>query len=285
MRNNFIYYNHAYIPECPEVPLEGRMSFRDIQKKCIDERYRDSGGGYFATYITDFDVADQTEWWFTIKDDEYDLSVLSAKKRYEVTKAHKFCYSKKINPLDNIDALFDCHKQSFEGYAEVERPSSVQKESFIKYIHELAKDGKRQFYACYFKDDDKLIGFLIIHIRGDVIGLQQQKTIPSYEKYNCNASLIDCMLTEWNEKLKKHEVIISNGSRNIRHLTNFNAYLEKYFGFRKAYARLKIAYRFPFGILVFLLKPFIKLFEKTDNPFFYNIYCVLKMDSFKYREK
>lgn len=240
-------------------------------------------GGVFASYITDFDCMEGTQWWFTIKDTEYDLADLPAKKRYEVTKAHKFCYSEKINPVEYIDSLFECYKQSFEGYAEVERPRSVEREAFVNYIHELAKDGKHQFYACHFKEDDTLIGFLIIERRGKFIGLKQQKTIPAYEKYNCNASLIDCMLSEWNAKLKNHEVIVSNGSRNIRHQTNFNAYLEKYFGFRKAYAKLKIVYRFPFGIVVFLLKPFMKLFEKTGNPFLYNIYCVLKMDSCAYR--
>lgn len=242
-------------------------------------------GGVFASYITEFDCTEETQWWFTIKDTSYDLAGLPAKKRYEVTKAHKFCYSEKINPVDHIDSLFECYKRSFEGYAEVERPRSVEKEPFINYIRELAESGIHQFYACYFKENSKLIGFLIIEKRGKFLGLKQQKTNPAYEKYNSNASLIDCMLIDWNEKIKTGEVVVTNGSRSIRHQTNFNAYLEKYFGFRKAYARLAIAYRFPFGIIVFLLKPFMKLFERTKNPFFYNIYCVLKMDSFKYRKR
>ena len=110
--------------------------------------------------------------------------------------------------------------------------------------------------------------------------LLMQKTDPVYEKYRSNAALVDCMLNDWNEKLKSGEVYITNGSRSIKHETNFNAYLEKYFGFRKAYAKLRIVYRFPFGIVVKVLKPFIKLFEHTGSPLLYNLYCVLKMDSF-----
>lgn len=75
-------------------------------------------------------------------------------------------------------------------------------------------------------------------------------------------------------------MIITNGSRSIKHETNFNAYLEKYFGFRKAYAKLRVVYRFPFGIIVKLLSPFRKILKNTSNSFLYNIYCVLKMDSF-----
>lgn len=74
--------------------------------------------------------------------------------------------------------------------------------------------------------------------------------------------------------------MFSNGSRNIKHETNFNSYLEKYFGFRKAYSKLKIVYRFPFEFVVKLLKPFRCILGNTNNPMIYNIYCILKMDSY-----
>ncbi len=278
MQNNFIYYNYSYVLESPEIPVAGKIKFSEIQRK-----FMRGGVSLFASYITEFDCKEETQWWFTIKDSEYDLTSLPAKKRYEITKARKFCYSKHIEPLEYIDALFECYNKSFEGYAEVERPKSVEKEQFVNYIHELAGDGSHMFYACFFKETNRLIGFLIINLRGNVIGLQQQKTVPSYEKYNSNASLIDCMLTEWNEKLKAHEVIVSNGSRTIRHLTNFNDYLEKYFGFRKAYAKLAVVYKFPFGLIVKILRPFKWLLKNTKNAFLYNVYCVLKMDGCTYR--
>lgn len=238
------------------------------------------GGAFFAEYITEFDVEKKTQWYFTIKDSEYDLKILSAKRRYEITKAKKFCESKRINPKNFLSELFNVYEKSFLGYSEVERPQSIKFESFEKYIIELINEGNHIFYGCFFKETMNLVGFLITESRGRIIGLKQQKTIPIYEKYNSNASLLDCFLSDINEKLKSGEVICSNGSRSIRHQTNFNAYLEKYFGFRKAYAKLRIVYRFPFGVLVKLLKPFKKFLENTKNIFLYNIYCVLKMDSF-----
>lgn len=153
-------------------------------------------------------------------------------------------------------------------------------DDFSSYIQNLHDAETNEFYATRFLENGKLIEFLIITHKGKFIGLTQQKTNPEYEKYNSNASLIDFVLTKYNEKLKRGEVAFTNGSRNIKHETNFNAYLEKYFGFRKAYAKLRVVYRFPFGIIVKLLKPFRKLFEHTENPLLYNLYCVLKMDSF-----
>ena len=48
---------------------------------------------------------------------------------------------------------------------------------------------------------------------------------------------------------------IDDGSRTIRHETAFQDYLEKYFGFRKAYCKLHVKYRFPVNVIVRLFYP------------------------------
>ena len=238
---------------------------------------------FFASYISEFDCSEQTEWWFTIKDDAYDLSVLSANRRYKVTKARKFCEAHEIQPLDSLAELFDCYKDSFTAYPKRYRPKEILFDDFEKYIRNLQESGNSEFFATYFRETKKLVGFLIVSHRGTFLGLTQQKTNPSYEKYNSNASLIDCVLTKYNDQLRAGQVIFTNGSRSIKHETNFNAYLEKYFGFRKAYAKLHIVYRFPFGIVIKILRPFRRIFARTGNPLLYNLYCVLKMDGFAWR--
>ncbi|MBO7597328.1 MAG: hypothetical protein J6T70_09825, partial [Bacteroidales bacterium] len=237
---------------------------------------------FFANYITDFDVTKPTQWWFTIKDSEYDLTQLQAKKRYEITKARKYCNTCEINPFDYINELFDCYKESFTAYSKHFGVGDIDFSSFLKYITSLKNEGCNHFYATFFNESSKLIGFLIITIKDNIVYLKQQKTNPRYEKFNSNAALIDFVLTQYNEQLKVKSVMFSNGSRNIKHETNFNAYLEKYFGFRKAYSKLCVVYRFPFGLIVKMLKPFMNFFEHSESPFLYNIFCVLKMDSFKY---
>ena len=51
MQNNFVYYNHSYILECPEIPLEGKMQFRDIQKKYVLENWGGGGGGVLCIFV------------------------------------------------------------------------------------------------------------------------------------------------------------------------------------------------------------------------------------------
>ncbi|MCR4900867.1 MAG: hypothetical protein K5907_08640 [Treponema sp.] len=271
-------YQYCYIREDYEKPLSEQLSFKQIKTEFLQNHPKQKA--FFAQYITDFDVSEPTEWWFTIKDDAYDLSKLNSKKRYEITKAHKFCLAEEINPIECMEELFDVYKESFSAYPEKYRPKEILFEDFTKYIYKLHESENNEFYATRFIENGKLIGFLIINHKGKYIGLAQQKTNPIFEKYNSNASLIDFVLTKYNEKLKQEEVVFTNGSRSIKHETNFNAYLEKYFGFRKAYAKFRVVYCFPFGIIVKILKPFRKLLEHSNNPFLYNIYCVLKMDSF-----
>ena len=280
-------YQHCYIRTDYETPVENNLSFIKIEKEYLKERgiKKPDQKSFFAQYITAFDVEEQTDWWFTIKDDEYDLSKLQSKKRYEITKAHKFCVSEEIKPLEVIEELFECYKESFAAYPERYRPKEILFEDFNKHIKNLVETGNCEFYATRFIETGRIIGFLIINHKGNFIGLVQQKTNPFYEKYNSNASLIDFVLTKYNEQLKIGNCIFTNGSRSIKHETNFNAYLEKYFGFRKAYAKLRVVYKFPFGIIVKLLKPFRKLFEHTENPFLYNLYCVLKMETFAWSGK
>lgn len=274
-------YQHCYIRVDYESPLAECPTFSQIEKEYCKERglKKTDQKAYFAEYITAFDVDEPTEWWFTIKDDEYDLSKLNSHDRRNVVSFKKHCYAARVNPVDYVESFFEVYKKSFSAYPEKYRPISFDFEKFTADVHSWNAESYR-VYAAFANESNLMIGFALVTVKEKAVKMTLQKTNPEYEKYRCNAGLVDCMLNYWNEKLKSGEVYITNGSRSIKHETNFNAYLEKYFGFRKAYAKLRVVYRFPFGIIVKLLKPFRKLLEHSKNPFLYNIYCVLKMDSF-----
>lgn len=275
-------YQHCYIRTDYETPVENTPSFSQIEKEYCTEHGLEKSDQkvFFAQYITEFDVSEPTEWWFTIKDDEYDLSKLKAQERRNVKIFNKYCYAKQINASEYETELFECYKASFSAYPEKYRPNKFSTKSFHNSITEWSNNSQYRIYASFSNDENLLIGFTVAEKNGKAVKLVSQKTNPFYEKYNSNASLIDFVLTKYNEQLKTGNCIFTNGSRSIKHETNFNAYLEKYFGFRKAYAKLRVVYKFPFGIIVKLLKPFRKLFEHTKNPLLYNLYCVLKMDSY-----
>ena len=72
----------------------------------------------------------------------------------------------------------------------------------------------------------------------------------------------------------------NDGSRPIIHETNFQEYLEKYFGFRKAYCKLHVCYRFPVGLAVRILYP-VRNIIHTKNPTLNRMKSLLKMEEYK----
>ena len=279
--NGWRCYQHCFIRNDYETPISGNPDFNEIEREYLKDKSKNSKEKcFFAQYITAFDVNSPTEWWFTIKDDFYDLTKVNSKKRYEITKAKKFCYAKKITAYDYASRLFDCYRESFTAYPVKYRPTHFDFNAFKETCRQWDRDENQRIYATFLLENDLLIGFCVVIHRGKMLNLSQLKTNPAFEKYNSNASLVDCMLTDWNKQLKDGSVIISNGSRSIKHETNFNSYLEKYFGFRKAYCNLRVVYKFPFGIIIKLFKPFKKFLKLSNNSLMYNLYCVMKLDDF-----
>ena len=260
---NWRCYQYCYLLEDYETPVKEKLKFKQIEKEYLQNNEKRSV--FFAQYITEFDINYPTNWYFTIKDNEYDLSKLPSKKRYEITKAHKFCKAEQIKPIEHLEELFYCYRAAFTAYPEKYRPKEILFSDFKNYIQLLSNSENNEFYATRLLDNKQLIGFLIINRKGKFVGLSQLKTNPAYEKYNSNASLVDYVLTKYNKELKNCDIIFTNGSRSIKHETNFNVYLEKYFGFRKAYAKLRVVYKFPFGIIVKLLYNKPKIWTKNSK--------------------
>ena len=103
------------------------------------------------------------------------------------------------------------------------------------------------------------------------------KVIPVDEKKAINAALVYGVLRYY-EKNKQY-LYITDGQRAIKHQTNFQSYLEKYFGFRKAYCKLNILYNPILKIFVNILYPFRGIIKHIqDSRFAYNIYCVLEQE-------
>lgn len=88
-------------------------------------------------------------------------------------------------------------------------------------------------------------------------------------------------IVEWYVQLEKQGAYLCDGARNIVHETNFQDFLIKYFGFRKAYCRLHIVYRPIVRVLVSGLFPFRHLLAKVNNNKVKNVCAVLKMEAWK----
>lgn len=252
MQKGWRYYNHALIPttaphEMIEKPESGFW-------KC--------GGGIalFARWTEDFDCKEETSWWYVIKDTPFDIYALKAKRRYEINKGLKNFDVRIIDACDYAKELYHVTKNAYLQYPEKYRPS-IEYNSFLNSI-----DGwkKHRVYGAFHRESNKLCGYAWVDIYETYVDFACMKADPSYEKYGVNAAIVFGIVDSFNEKMDGH-FYICDGSRNSVHETNFQDYLEKYFGFRKAFCRLKMKYRFPVGLIVRILYPWRDKFKKEGR--------------------
>lgn len=266
---NWHYYNHAMIPDC--APHE------KIDMSCLEDgsiwKYRKST--FFVRWTTDFDCGYETNWWYIIKDQPFDISFLKAKRRYEINKGKRYFDIKLIDPSKYREKLYDVQVAAFSAYPEKYRPT-VNKEQFFNSINNW---DKYIVYGAFHKETGELCGYSLLKKINDLcIDFSVQKTNPEFERYAINAALIAKILDDHNEFLSNGGYIC-DGTRSVNHETKFQDYLEKYFDFRKAYCKLHIEYNLKIKWIIYFLYPFRFLLNKFDNfGVVHQLNAVLKME-------
>ena len=264
------YYNHAMIPTTAphETPNMHPIENGDIWKV----------GGctpLFARWTTDWDCGHKTNWWYVIKDEPFDIGSLKSNYRYKINKGCKHFDVRVIDPCDFKEELYKVQIAAFSAYPAKYRPS-VDKKVFTDGI-----DAWKQYkvFGAFYRENNELVGYVLMTERlQNFYDLLVQRTKPQYEKLQLNAALVKGVMDYYTEHLSNGG-IICDGSRSINHETHFQDYLEKYFGFRKAYCKLHLKYRPGVGMAVKLLYPLRKIWLLLDGiGIVHSINSVLKME-------
>lgn len=266
-------YNHSLASaraphECPDIEaLNDKAFWRSFE-----------GDPLFAVWTTDYDCARETQWWYCICDKPFDITALKSKRRNTVRNGLKYCTVAVCDPLDHEDELFEIHNDAQNSYSAV-NSSPASKERFHNSLVSFSEEPSIQIFICFLKETGAAAGYAVVRDHGSYAAFQSQKAKPEYEKYQVNAALVHAILEHYSERLSG-SFYICDGSRNINHITSFQDYLEKYFGFRKAYCKLNIRYKRYMKAVVYLLYPFKGLLRRLDSRrAFHLINGVLKLES------
>lgn len=273
---NWKYYNNAMIPTCaPHEEPDTTPVYNGEIWKNICGRKRP----LLARWTTDFDCQEETNWWYVIKDTPFDLSALKAKRRYEITKGCKNFEIRRItNPIDYAEELYHVQIEAFRAYPEKYRPT-VNKEVFFYTVSNWTE--LIRVYGAFYRETGQLCGYALLTCSDRHMNFSVQKTRPDSEKYGVNAALVYGILMDCQIELE-NGLYICDGARSVLHETAFQDYLEKYFGFRKAYCKLHIEYNPKVKWFVPFLYRFRDVFKKFDyiglmhriNGVFYMQDCV-----------
>lgn len=262
------YYNHAAIPLCAphEEPDLKPIETGDIWKM--------DGAPLLARWTTDFDCGYETNWWYVIKDTPFDINALKAKRRYEINKGNKNFLIKEINPAQWAEKIFEVAVAAYATYPKAYRPNLV----YDQFISEVKNWKFFKVYGAFSVKDDAFCGYACLKKQGKHIDFCMLKAIPAYEKSGLNAAIVNQILVDHNAFLNDGGYIC-DGARSVQHETAFQDYLEKYFGFRKAYCKLHILYKPIVGLLLKVGYPFRNLLNKLNGiGAIHKISALLKME-------
>ena len=256
--HGWIYYNHSLMSakaphEHPEIEALDNKDFWNSF----------NGRPMFALWTTDFDCVERTEWWYCICDKPFDISSLKSKRRNTVKNALKNCRVEICNPIEICDELYELYNEAQNSYSSVNR-INTDREKFYKNMEKLNSDDSVDIYVCFLRETGAVAGYSVVKNYDSYCAFQSQKAKPSYERYQVNAALVYAILEHYKDKLGS-SYYICDGSRNINHITKFQDYLEKYFGFKKAYCKLRIRYKTYVKAAVSLMYPFRGIFKKMDG--------------------
>lgn len=262
------YYNHAMLPAA--APHENS----NVEAVENGELWKHPSKPILARWTTKFDCSEATNWWYVIKDDVFDLMELKAKRRYEINKGNKNFDVRLIDPCVYAEDLYRVQVAAFSAYPEKYRPT-VHRDNFVG---EIANWNAYKVYAAFSRNDDGLCGYALLNLQGSCVHFSVLKSDPSYEASGINAALVYAVV-EGERELLLEGGYICDGARAISHETAFQDYLEKYFGFRKAYCQLHIAYAPKWRPIIKILYPFRSVLRKMDRvKMIHKINGVLRME-------
>lgn len=251
------YYKNAMLPTCAPHEQPDTAPVRS------GEIWNQGSGVIFARWTEEFDCPQETQWWYVIKDTPFDIMALNSNTRYKINKSKRLFRVVQIDPAEHIEDIYNVQVAAYSQYPAKYRPT-VDREALEATIRKNWLTDRVIVYAAYFRETDAFAGYILLTRNGRCVELTAQKVMPEYEKYQINAALVAYTVEQLGDFLAG-DGYICDGARNVQHETAFQDYLERYFGFRKAYCRLRIAYNPKFGWLVKLLYGFRGLLRRLDG--------------------
>lgn len=224
-------------------------------------------------WTEDWDCPNKTEFWYCIKDTAFNIEKLKSKRRYEIKKGVKNFDINKIDPTVYGEEIYRVAVEAFAAYPEVYRPRFTKEE----FLSGLKAWSNSDVFGAFNKGTNELVGYAQLEMGKRAINFFVEKSMPQYEKAGINAAIVYSIVKYYEPYLKKGYYIV-DGTRAINHDTHFQDYLEKYFGFRKAYCTLHVKYRSWIYMVVLLLRPFQKFIANSKNPLAHQVSSVLKME-------
>lgn len=269
------FYNRALMPS---TPFYQEPNFDRLDRKIWSRKF-DGHTPLLIRWISDYDIEKEGYWWYTVKDTTFEIENLKSYYRSYINKGRRNFTSRKIEVNEYSHEMADVAIEAWKLYSK----NTLEVRDKSDYADEIRK-WKKDVYGA-FDHEGRLCAYLTIIKNKNYYTIEQLKARPDCRNAGVNAAIVYKLLEDMNEDLN-HGIFLSNGQRNLVHETNFNDYLIKYFGFRKAYCKLNVIYSPKIEWIVKILYPFRKIVKKMDSvKIFHQINGVLLMEEIVREQK
>lgn len=214
----------------------------------------------------------ETPWWNIIRDTPFDIGEVKAKRRYEIKKGIENFQCEICDAKANEEELFKVYMASSSGF-----PNDLKKQFNRKNFEESINkvNNKIVFVA---KKMGTIYGYAVFGKRGKYISFNSLRVDPEEEHNNINFAIIYYALTYFADDLASG-CYIDDGVRATYHSSShFQDYLQKYFGFHKAYSILHIHYRWFVKPIIMIIFPFRRFLSNSQNGSVKLVYSLLKQE-------
>lgn len=222
-----------------------------------------------------FDREKASEWWYVVKDSKEPLEDLKPKVRTKIRKGFKFFTGQLVEKDVIKKEGYDVYRASFNRYEKLEK--ILSEAEFLKAIDGLPKE--TEFWGFRELSTGRLVAFSENYLQEGCCTYVTTWFRPEFLKASSGyLGYYVFYLMNQHYLFNVNMKYISDGARSISHPTNIHDFLIDNFGFRRAYARLRVAYAPGIGLAVALLYPFRRWIEKSKLSLLQKIAILLEQE-------
>lgn len=223
----------------------------------------------------DFDCEEETSFWYVIKDKFGDNDDLSSRDRNKIRHAVGYFEYRQV-PIEEMYKAFHIVEETFDDYVVHDR--KMNQKVFFDYLSQC-KGRDFDYWGIFEKESQTMVGFCTIELWENCCEYGLTGILSKYKKngFYPYYGLYQHLNRHYLENL--HFKYVSDSARTITHHSHIQDFLITHFGFRKAYCRLAVHYRWWLKIAVNLLYPFRKIISLP------RIKAILNMEAMQRGEK
>jgi len=209
----------------------------------------------FARWEEEFDQLDGGEWWHVIKDEPESLECRSNNTRSKIRRGAKKFDVESVSRGEIMTEGYPVYRSAFQRYDTFE--NVLPKSAFCDAISCLPEEV--EFWSVRDKKTRELVAFSENLVRdGACFYVSMWFRPEGMKRYAGYVLFYEMNCYYLNQKNMSY---VSDGARSISHQTNIHEFLIQKFGFRRAYAKLRVVYAPGVGLVVKMLYPMRKWFS------------------------